>query len=81
MICSEHNKIMILLLNSTAKMIVEMTFQKMTDTLAKGDRVEIRGLGSFEVRKYPAYVGRNPKTGKRIKHRTRTSKPLGPKRC
>ena len=49
-----------------AKMIVELTFQKMTNTLTKGDRIEIRGLGTFEVRKYLAYAGRNPKTGKRI---------------
>ena len=49
-----------------AKMIVELTFQKMTDTLAQGDRVEVRGLGSFAVREYDEYRGRNPKTGKRI---------------
>ena len=40
--------------------------QQMTDTLAKGDRVEIRGLCSFEVKKYRAYKGRDPRTGKRI---------------
>ena len=50
-----------------AKMIVELTFQKMTHTLAQGDRVEIRGLGSFAVKNYKPYKGRNPKTGKRIK--------------
>jgi integration host factor subunit beta len=35
----------------------------MANALAKGDRVEIRGLFSFYVKKYKAYAGRNPKTG------------------
>ena len=36
----------------------------MTDTLVKGKNVEIRGFGSFTVKKYKSYTGRNPKTGK-----------------
>jgi integration host factor subunit beta len=39
----------------------------MADALAKGDRVEIRGLCSFYVKKYKAYAGRNPKTGEPAK--------------
>jgi integration host factor subunit beta len=39
----------------------------MGDALAKGDRVEIRGLCSFFVKKYKAYTGRNPKTGEKVK--------------
>lgn len=35
-----------------------------TDTLKKGDRIELRGFGSFTVKEYGAYTGRNPKTGK-----------------
>ena len=35
----------------------------MSEALAKGDRVEIRGLCSFYVKQYKAYTGRNPKTG------------------
>lgn len=38
----------------------------MQDTLAKGDRIELRGLGSFKVKDYKAYTGRNPKTGENI---------------
>jgi integration host factor subunit beta len=49
-----------------AKMTVDLTFQIMAETLAQGDRIEVRGLGSFEVREYDEYRGRNPKTGKRI---------------
>lgn len=38
----------------------------MTGTLVNGDNVEIRGFGSFTVREYQSYDGRNPKTGKKI---------------
>jgi integration host factor subunit beta len=38
----------------------------MTDTLSKGQRVEIRGFCSFYVKNYKAYAGRNPKTGDRV---------------
>jgi len=39
----------------------------MSEALASGDRVEIRGLCSFHVKKYDSYAGRNPKTGKKVK--------------
>ncbi len=39
----------------------------MANVLAKGERVEIRELCSFKVKKYKAYSGRNPKTGEQIK--------------
>jgi integration host factor subunit beta len=42
-------------------------FDKIATTLAKGDRVEIRGLCSFYVKKYKAYAGRNPKTGEPVR--------------
>jgi len=35
----------------------------MEDALVRGDRIEIRGFGSFKTKHYPAYTGRNPKTG------------------
>lgn len=43
--------------------IVNLIFDRFTDTLKKGRRIEIRGFGSFCVRKYGSYTGRNPKTG------------------
>jgi len=46
-----------------AKAVIKTFFDIITDALAKGDRVEIRGLCSFYVKKYKAYAGRNPKTG------------------
>jgi len=48
---------------SEAAAIVDRFFNEMANALAKGDRVEIRGLCSFYVKKYKAYAGRNPKTG------------------
>lgn len=47
--------------------IVNLVFDGFTDTLIKGGRIEIRGFGSFTVRQYRAYTGRNPKTGKDVK--------------
>lgn len=46
--------------------IVNMIFSGFTETLRKGGRIEIRGFGSFTVRDYSAYLGKNPKTGKRV---------------
>jgi integration host factor subunit beta len=43
--------------------IVNKVFETMSDALLSGDRIEIRGFGSFEVREYDGYTGRNPKTG------------------
>ena len=47
--------------------VVDIFFNEMTAALAKGDRVEIRGLCSFFVKEYGSYTGRNPKTGKKVK--------------
>jgi integration host factor subunit beta len=46
-----------------AETAVNTIFDSMTDALIKGERVEIRGFGSFTNRKYGSYTGRNPKTG------------------
>jgi integration host factor subunit beta len=53
--------------------IVNMIFDGFTDTLKKGGRIELRGFGSFTVRKYKAYTGRNPKTGQKIHIGTKRS--------
>ena len=52
---------------SEAERIVALFFDKMAETLAQGDRVEIRGLCSFFVKEYGGYTGRNPKTGEKVK--------------
>jgi integration host factor subunit beta len=46
-----------------AETVIDIFFDSMSDALAKGDRVEIRGLCSIFVKEYRGYVGRNPKTG------------------
>ena len=47
----------------TAESIITIVLDAMTETLAKGDNIEIRGFGSFTVREYNSYNGRNPNTG------------------
>jgi len=46
-----------------AEWVIQEIFDSMSDTLIAGDRIEIRGFGSFEIREYEGYTGRNPKTG------------------
>ena len=50
-----------------AAAVVDIFFNGMVNELAKGGRVEIRGLCSIFVKEYRAYTGRNPKTGERVK--------------
>jgi len=50
-----------------AERVINLFFNKMADAMAQGDRVEIRGLCSFFVKKYRTYTGRNPKTGEKVK--------------
>jgi integration host factor subunit beta len=46
--------------------VVNLVFDGFTDALREGGRVEIRGFGSFTVRDYSPYLGKNPKTGQRV---------------
>jgi len=50
-----------------AASITNTLIDTMSETLAKGDSIEIRGFGSFVVKEYKSYTGRNPKTGEKIK--------------
>ena len=45
---------------------VKVLVDTMTRSLAKGQRIEIRGFGSFDLNHRPARIGRNPKTGKEV---------------
>ncbi|MDW7772928.1 MAG: HU family DNA-binding protein [Desulfobulbaceae bacterium] len=47
--------------------ITNALIDTMSEALAKGDSIEIRGFGSFVVKEYGSYTGRNPKTGEKIK--------------
>lgn len=51
---------------SEAAKVIQLFFDSMADAMARGERVEIRGLCSFFVKEYRAYTGRNPKTGERV---------------
>lgn len=60
------------LTKARAELVVNCVFDSMTEALQKGDGIEIRGFGSFTVRPYKAYSGRNPRTGAPV--------PVPPKR-
>ncbi len=49
-----------------ATSVVNIFFDSMKKSLNEGDRVEIRGFGSFKIKDYEGYSGRNPKTGQSV---------------
>ena len=49
-----------------AEVIVNTIFDRMIEALADGDRIEIRGFGSFHLRQRKARLGRDPKTGAQV---------------
>ena len=54
-------------LDSTeAAFVVNTFFNDISNALARGERVEIRGLWTFFIKKYEGYIGRNPKTGEKV---------------
>jgi len=68
-LAAEHD----LLNKRDAEAIVNLIFGGISDALAQGDRVEIRGFGSFSVRERDAREARNPKSGELVKiHSRRT---------
>jgi len=52
-----------------ARETVNLFFNSIKDAVKNGDRVEIRGFGSFGIKGYESYVGRNPKTGEKVQVR------------
>lgn len=54
---------------SKAAAILETILEEMMATMERGENIEIRGFGSFAVKTYEPYTGRNPKTGEPIKVR------------
>jgi integration host factor subunit beta len=52
--------------NKRAEEIVSLIFNSMTEAMVNCERIEIRGLGSFVIKEYDTYTGRNPKTGEPI---------------
>lgn len=49
-----------------AELVVNLIFDSMMEALRADDRIEIRGFGSFKVKSYEPYTGRNPKTGEKV---------------
>ena len=49
-----------------SEVIVDAVFSSIIDALKKGDKIELRGFGSFRVRRRRSRQGRNPKTGDRV---------------
>lgn len=54
------------LLQRDVEKIVATVFEEITEALARGDRVELRGFGAFSVKKRDARMGRNPRTGEQV---------------
>lgn len=54
------------LLQRDIEKIVNVIFDEITDALARGERVELRGFGAFSVKHRPARTGRNPRTGETV---------------
>jgi len=54
------------LTHSRAEDVVNVIFGAMTESLVAGEGIEVRGFGSFSVRSYKGYKGRNPKTGELV---------------
>jgi integration host factor subunit beta len=54
------------LTKSRAELVVNCVFDAMTEALERGEGIEIRGFGSFTVRPYKPYSGRNPRTGEPV---------------
>ncbi len=51
------------LTKEASEAVVTTTFESITEALAKGERVELRGFGTFAIRQRRGRIGRNPKTG------------------
>ena len=52
--------------NSRAEQVVDTLFDAMSEALVDGEGIELRGFGSFSIREYKGYTGRNPKTGEQV---------------
>jgi integration host factor subunit beta len=51
---------------TAAKTAVDLIFEGMAEELVRGSNVEIRGFGSFRIREYKGYTGRNPRWGNTV---------------
>ena len=63
-----------------ARQTVSLFFNSIKESLAAGDRVELRGFGSFHAKEYGSYTGRNPKTGVKVEVKPKRSPVFRPGR-
>jgi integration host factor subunit beta len=49
-----------------AELLISQVFDSMVEALVRGEGIEIRGFGSFSIRSYKEYQGRNPRTGEAV---------------
>ncbi len=54
------------LMHRDVEKVVNVVFEEITNALARGDRVELRGFGAFSVKHRPSRTGRNPRTGDQV---------------
>lgn len=54
------------LMHKDVELAVKLVLDTLSNALARGERVEIRGFGSFSLHYRPARIGRNPKTGEAV---------------
>lgn len=54
------------LTKARAEQVVNCVFEAMAEALERGEGIEVRGFGSFSVRPYKPYSGRNPRTGEKV---------------
>jgi len=54
------------LVHDEVEHLVKTIFENISEALARGERVELRGFGSFTVKEYAPRVGRNPRTGETV---------------
>jgi len=49
-----------------AEIVVNTVFESIVETLKTGEKIELRGFGSFRIRQRDSRMGRNPKTGEKV---------------
>lgn len=54
-----------------AELFIETIFDCVAQSLCRGERVDLRGFGSFDMRQYRSHLGRNPRTGESVEVRPR----------
>jgi integration host factor subunit beta len=49
--------------SARAELLIDTIFDSLVQSIHRGEKIELRGFGTFQVREYKSYVGRNPRSG------------------